>query len=224
MQEQMHQMMPDGTRLFVRKFTGDSDKAVLVLPDVGESIDEGIYPHLQKHLSGYTSYFVDLRGHGHSHGKHILDHHWLDIQYWIIRLKKDHKRLYVIAKGLSASLLLKYEDQAHYLDRIPPIPDGLVLLAPLFEGRHSKSKDPAMKHFFLGPVRMQTPTRIFIPGKDYTTDHLKRFFGNCLTFKASWLHRGPFSHVEMKQGLDKIEAQLTAISKAEKPIRFSTRI
>lgn len=225
MQEIMHERMPDDTLLYVRRFDGDKKNVILVLPDVGESIEGGIYPALQKLLPGFTAYFVELRGHYNSQGTHTLYHHWHDIQYWVIRLKKEYDNLYVVARGLSASLLLKYEDQAHYIgeNARPPLPDGLILLSPSFTGEGYKTKDKQLLHFRLPAVRTQTPTRIFIPSKEFTTDHLKRFFGNCLTIQAKWLHPGSLTRVELLLGLKRVVKELKSVAAEGKPIRFSSR-
>ena len=208
----MHEHMQDGTVLYYREKQGDGP-VVLLLPDVGETIRDPFWMRLQHRLG--HSVAVDLRGHGQSLGTYSYEGHWRDILHWIAKLRGQ---LYVIAKGLSASLLLHYENEAHFLHKRPPLPDGMVLLDPWFEGRKT-SQEPNLKKYVLDPVRVQTPTRIFIPAEEYTTEHLRRLFGTCMTFSTKLLH-GKQSKAEQSVLIKDIVGALTAVQEHERPIRF----
>lgn len=233
--EVLHHTMHDGVVQYARMYEGKGP-ALIIFPDFGESIKDNFWTTIRSHLPGHAIYVVELRGHSLSGGAYTLDNHWHDIQYWILRAIKKHKEVVVIAKGLSASILLNYESQVHLLHetRRPPLPVGMVLLAPWFEGRKvswkscrktSKQVLKSLRSFVLPPVRIQTPTKIFIPYEDYSMGHLKKIFGTCATEKVRWLHKGHNpTRIELMHGLKQISEAVDEISEAERPIRFSTKL
>ncbi len=233
--EELHHKVHDGSVQYARKYEGDSP-AILVLPDFGESLKDDFWIMLRSYLPKNVTYFVELRGHPLSSGEYSLKHHWEDIQYWVMRLQREHGNVVVVAKGLTASMLLHYESQAHLLVDRPPLPEGMVLLSPWFQGkrvvwnhcrkpREHKAESKRLYNFVLSPVRVQTPTRIFIPHEDFTVNHLKKIFGKCLTRKVRWLHPGHRpTKVELKQGLKEVGEAIASVLEEERPIRFSTKL
>ena len=210
----IHSKMSDGKLLLVKKFVyNKSNKAILILPRVGASIKEEFYQCLGQELSVQGEvHLLELRGHKLSQGKYSVDAHWGDMQYWIVKLKKEYKEVFVVAEEMSASLLLQFESQVHTMTKSlrPPIPDGYVLIDPVFES----------KKYTLPPVRVQTPGIIFVkPQKNI--DHLKKIFGTVKTVQANWLLYKR-NAVEEAGRLKILEKAVAEVIEMERPIRFKT--
>lgn len=226
-----HERMPDGIILHCRKRESRSREAVLVLPHITESITGDFYAEIERSLpSDMAAWMIELRGHGISHGAYDLGKHRDDVRHWVTRLA-DHHRLFVIAVGMSASLVLQFEERANYLSasRRPPMPGGMILVSPTFEGglpaRLGSCKRPArslageLKEFILEPIRLQTPSRIFLPEKE-SIAHLRRLFGSCLARKVGWLHPEA-SSLEERAGVKDVVAALEELREEDEPIRFA---
>ena len=82
--------------------------------------------------------------------------------------------------------------------------------------------------FYLGPVRIQTPSIIVYPAQElihHENDPLLRVFGNAKVLRASWLHhviRERATSVQQIQRIHNITALLKELMTQEKPVRFST--
>jgi pimeloyl-ACP methyl ester carboxylesterase len=244
----IHPRLPDGTITAVRHYVPERNSriACLLLPDLGES--SVVYEGLGKLLAeaGAEVYAPDLRGHAMSEGTWSLSAQRADIAAWIHVLRVEHERVVIVASGLHASLLLELEEQAHEMRSIerPDLPDGLVLLEPLLNGvtirprgagalltdRFGECRDltararAELSHFRLGPVRVQTPTVLFVKGSlvsDDPQDVLKRIFGNVKVFRAPWI--SPTTRVERIRAEHEIARSVVSLSKAEQPIRFRSK-
>ncbi len=151
--EDVEHRQPDGTVLLLRTFSlGEPRRAILLLPDMGESLSDGLYDALARSLlsPGTVAYAVELRGHTLSQGRWSLHAHRVDIAYLIAHLRRLHGELFVVASGISASTMLEYDDQAHrFPSRMPPLPSGMLLLSPTFSGKDALPKatrpKPAMR-------------------------------------------------------------------------------
>lgn len=156
--EDLLHKQPDGTRLLVRRW-GTGKRAVLILPALGESLSEGFYDRIASAILArdLTVYALELRGHDLSQGWWTLNAFRVDVAYWIATLSEKHRHVYVIASGLSASVMLEYEEQAHRMPD-PPIPDGMLLLSPVFRGRDVL---PELPRTFLPGGRRRALARIF---------------------------------------------------------------
>ena len=149
--------MPDDTVLVVRRFDGPLRAGVLIIPDHGKLIER--YERLAESLqaAGFNVFLLELRGHGLSEGNWSLQKHFSDIEQLLeaLRYHKHHGALYIIAEGVSATLLLQHR----------PAVNGVVLLDPVQEWREVK----------LSPVHVQLPTRIVVGGG--APELLKKIFG-----------------------------------------------
>jgi alpha-beta hydrolase superfamily lysophospholipase len=193
----------DGTILIVRRVWGGRGKAVLVLPSEGEHISGAFYDDLGHAIAdrNTTAYLLELRGHGISEGRWSLEEHRRDIDHVIEMLHKAFHEVYVIAQGLSASLMLEREHTGQAIN-------GMLLIAPRFE--HKKGK----QEYRLQPVRVQTPTIIFTSAHN---DALRRIFGP-VRIRAGWAEAA--SQVEHMRCVHTIRDSLRELEREERPIRF----
>lgn len=176
---ELHLHVPHNTVLVARKYDRDTDTAVLIIPDFGETILHGKYDVLCESIP-FTTYLLELRGHGHSEGQWTVAHHLNDVQVLLQSLSGKFRKVFIIAHGITASLLLEWEHQQHLLQ-----PAGMLLVAPeqqrklgIFSHTGACRTHPRLRadlaSFTMRPVRVQTPTIIF---SDPAHPILKSIFG-----------------------------------------------
>lgn len=140
--ESIHQRMPDGTILLLRRFAFPAKKhssvGVLFLPNpLAHASDQGVVFACAEMLPDKqtTSYVLQPRGTGGSEGFWSLASHRADILDWLGALRKIHKKMIVVAEGLSANILLELEEESHHRnEKRRFLPDGMVLFDPVREG------------------------------------------------------------------------------------------
>jgi hypothetical protein len=103
--------MPDGTVLAFERH-GNGSTAIL---SMGVSMPAFV---------GYTLLLVHPRGYGASEGAWFADGHMKDVQQLITHFKTQFSKVYVIATGEQARLLLLHELEEGVF------PDGMILLEP----------------------------------------------------------------------------------------------
>lgn len=141
--EDLHVPMIDGTLLVVRR-TKCGDKAVLVFPALGSTIDNDFHIDLCN-IEGATTYIVELRGHGLSEGRWSLEQQREDMRHIIKLLREHFHSVYVIAHDITAALMLESECDV----------DGMILVNPLL---HTSIKSKQ-----LGSARGQISCELHIP-------------------------------------------------------------
>lgn len=227
--------MPDGTILFVRR-CGEDNPAILILPALGERADAHLRT-LEAVAPLGTAYLMELRGHGLSEGEYSLALHRRDVLGWLRFLRRQHGHVYVVAHGLSASLLLEHEESAHrrHAEERPDLPDGMVLAEPVFGHalprffalRALRRRYPALRmprdarrllddlsSFSLAPVRAQTPTVVLSTNDDI----LRRVFHARLLRTEACGTDAQRAHL-----VQSIARELAHVMQQERPIRFRVR-
>ncbi len=249
--EEYHRQ-PDGTILYGTSWRGNSaGTCILLLPNLGETLLHGRYETLCEHLSEEDRDVIalELRGHRLSQGEWSVHAFHADTAALLAYFRSRYETFVVIASGFSASVMLEYDDQAHELRPLPPLPDGMVLLDPVFDGNtllprqgvvqrlarvvvpkqvvakrlarlDVRFEDPVRAwHFFeryrLEPVRIQTPTTLFI-ADDVLTDRLKRLFGS-VTLEQ--LEPGT-TRAELARHTARVRAAVDRVLSGERPHRF----
>jgi alpha-beta hydrolase superfamily lysophospholipase len=189
--------MKDDTVLVVRKISGGSKRAVLLLPGRNEHIDLPLYQDVLSDAADAagTSYAVDLRGHGRSEGRWSMERHRADIARLLSLLHEKYAQVYVVAAGASAQVMLELEERGSKVQ-------GMVLLLP-----------ECAK-----PVRVQAPTTVFV--MSHSNGILKKLFGP-VKVHAGWKHHA--TAVERAQRAQMLLDALHGIFSSEKPIRFGTQ-
>lgn len=225
---------------------GSGSRAVLFLPSLGQSAD--VHRHVARALASDDTvcYLPDLRGHGLSQGRWSLFPYRADVAYWIASLR-SYSELYVIGHGLSASTMLEYDHQAHELDDLPPMPDGMLLLGPLFSGReilpegmfrmlnvrlfrkslNCRLHDPEeaweeIARYGMHPCRIQTPATVLVAA-DEQRDPLDYLSGEVKVRRVPWLHHalsGRVTRAELARHTSEIRDELQQLFAADDPIRF----
>lgn len=134
--------MPDGTILLLRRFAIPAKKhariGVLFLPDpFGNVSQQNVLFSCAQRLPDktLTAYILQPRGTGGSEGFWSLSSHRADVLDWMGALRKTHKKLIVIAEGVSANILLEMEENSHYRkEKRALLPDAMILFEPVENG------------------------------------------------------------------------------------------
>jgi len=256
--EDIHHRQPDGTMIYGKRWAlGKTNTAILIIPNIGETLLDGYYGRFAEHLleKGTAIFILELRGHKLSEGEWSLHAYRADIAYWMAHFRSTYKHLYVVAHGFSASTMLEYDDQAHrFPSQLPPLPDGMVLIDPIFSGKdllpahgrgHKVARtllgnrayekklrgmnvrfaDPKafwkeMEAYVLDPVRIQTPSVLFVAG-DELASPLKRVFGSVNMRRVTWLHHG--TRAEFAKHARAITEAIAYVKQEGKPHRFRVR-
>lgn len=239
--EERHHRLPDGTLVYEKAWESGREAGLLIIPDIGQTVLHPYFDRLGEHLSTHMDVvLLELRGHRLSQGKWSLPQYRRDIAHWIVKYR-SFKRFYVLALGFSATTLLEYDDQAHTF-RGPPVPDGMVLINPAFSGsdvlpdgifrrravmkhlaKHKVSVEDvgmlirSMDAYVFNPVRIQTPSVVFVAG-DVLGEPLQKIFGSVDLRTQRWLHHG--TQAEVAKHLKEVESAVKMLLSGERPHRF----
>ncbi len=241
----IHARMADNVALAVRRHDpGKGTRAIaLLVPDLGEDLAsfDGVASAIA--AQGVCAYTFTPRGHAGSGGEWTLAGHLRDLRAWLRTLRAEGKPVVVVARGLSATLLLLHEEIAHraHSGARPAVPDAMVLIEPVMNGGHavprglrallttrvgccrslSRRERGVLHRFTLPPVRIQTPTvilqRISLHPED-PHDPVRRVFGAVNVRRAPWLD-GTTNLEHVRADHDLTEAALELLSR-DAPHRF----
>lgn len=126
----------DGINLAVYPFLPQNPSSIIVFYHGGGFYSGQIYQHIGRQLEknhNIGSYFVDIRGHGHSNGNRgdapSKDHVLEDINTMLVEVKSKHPTtpVYLAGHSSGAGLILNYST---YDNKKSGLYDGYILIAP----------------------------------------------------------------------------------------------